>query len=58
MTIFNTRKQAVAIAAANQRDENEVTSVGYEPWSYTARQVPRGYVVDVADETGYVVGKL
>jgi hypothetical protein len=56
--IFDTRRQAIAIAAANQRDENEAAIEGHVPWTYTARQVPRGYVVDVANETGIVEGQL
>ena len=58
MMIFDTHKHAVAIAAANQRDENEATHEGHVPWTYQAREIPRGFVVDVANEYGIVEGQL
>lgn len=54
-TLFNTREEAEAIAEANREDDN---GMALPAWTYTVKAHGAYFIIEVADETGEVLGNL
>jgi hypothetical protein len=55
ITIFSTEEGAERVAAANREGNSDLV---LEAWTYTVKPYGKGFAVEVADETGEVLGNL
>jgi hypothetical protein len=54
-TLFNTREEAEAIAKTNREEDN---GMALPAWSYTVKPYGSYFIIEVANETGEVLGNL